>query len=219
VTVPGVHRATKSFAGRAPEAKASRQRRKRGRTLWLGLLVATAPAACAPAPAAMPNVEDVGPTVLAANRAADACRAVIAAKPRYALLAAHMPLDDIDRSTLLQMTDQQLITDAERAALFAWNQELRTCSDAALATAMRSLPVFAPIIMEARAENDAILALLAERKLTWGAAVVRLRTNRARALGKVADRATEMIVQSTRAEQTELARRTSVLNALIGTLP
>ncbi len=176
-------------------------------------------AACHSVTTGMAPVDTVAPTVLAASRAADACRAEIAAKPRYALLAAHMPLDDIDRSTLAQMTDQRLITDAERAALFAWNEELRTCSDAALATAMRSLPAFAPIIMEARAENDAILALLAERKLTWGAAVVRLRTNRARALGKVADRATEMIVQLTRAEQAEEARRTSVVNALIGTLP
>ncbi|MBN9510327.1 MAG: hypothetical protein J0I21_14580 [Alphaproteobacteria bacterium] len=167
----------------------------------------------------MPNLEDVTPTVLAASRAADTCRAEIAARPRYALLAARMPLDDIDRSTLLQMTDPAHITNAERTVLFAWNDELRTCSDAAVATAMRSLPSFAPIILEARAENDAILALLAERKLTWGAAVVRLRTNRARTLGKVADRATELVVQITRTKQAELARRTSTLNALIGTLP
>jgi hypothetical protein len=176
-------------------------------------------AACHSVTTGMAPVETVAPTVLATSRAADACRAEIAAKPRYVLLAVHMPLDDIDRSTLAQMSDQQLITDAERAALFAWNADLRTCSDAALATSMRAVPAFAPIIMEARAENDAILALLAERKLTWGTAVVRLRTNRAHALGKVADRATDLIVQIARTEQAEEARRISVLNALIGTLP
>jgi hypothetical protein len=189
---------------------------------WRAALAATTLvglAACQPVPSAMQKADDVVPTVLEASRAADACRAEIAAKTQYAALAARMPLDDIDRATLPQMTDQRLISEAERAAPFAWSADVRTCSEAALATAMRALPAFAPIIMQARAANDAILALLAERKLAWGAAVVRLRENRARALGKVADRTIEVVVQSARAEQTELARRTSVVNALIGILP
>jgi hypothetical protein len=83
----------------------------------------------------------------------------------------------------------------------------------------RADPLYVPIVLTGWNNDDEVLVLLAQRKLTWGDSVMRLRVNRAETLTKVADQLSRSMAQLNQERQAALSRRVSFINALVGAIP
>jgi hypothetical protein len=152
-------------------------------------------------------------------RARIECRSSISAKPEYHSLAQHMPLVDVNEATFAQMTDTSLATRNDYYVIADWQRDIRACRARQLEVIERADPLYVPIVLTGWNNDDNVLVLLAQRKLGWGDAVMRLRVNRAETLTKVADQLTGSLAQLNKEEQAALSRRVSFINALIGTIP
>ena len=71
-----------------------------------------------------------------------------------------------------------------------------------------TLPAFGPIIEASRDDDDAVFVKLAQHRLTWGEAVMRLKDNRTRLRASVVDRGDQVLADLGRAQQEQLGRRT-----------
>ena len=98
-----------------------------------------------------------------------------------------MPLVDVNEATLTQMTDTSLATRNDYYVIADWQRDIRACRARLLEVIEREDPLYVPIVLIGWNNDDEVLVLLAQRKLTWGDAVMRLRVNRAETLTKVAD--------------------------------
>jgi hypothetical protein len=147
------------------------------------------------------------------------CRSSVSRKPEYRGLARHMPLVDLNKATLTQMTDTSLATQDDYSVIADWQQDIRACRDRLLEVIERTDPLYVPIVLTGWNNDDEILVLLARRKLAWGDAVMRLRVNRAEMLTKVADQLSHTMVQMNQERQATLSRRVSLINALVGAIP
>jgi len=140
-----------------------------------------------------PDAGGIAPTTVAASREVLACRRSVAANPEYRPIAAHMPLIEFDRATVVQMGNPSLSTDEDIAALTASSEDIQQCRRKLQETVPRDIPATFAISIAGWNDNDTTLSPLVKRKLTWGAAATRLRTAEA-----------------------ELARRVAIFNALTG---
>jgi hypothetical protein len=149
-----------------------------------------------------------------------ACRAAAAAKPGYAVLAPHMPLDDIGLATLQQMIAPARATSDDIAALEAWVRDVNTCRESLMLKVSESaLQSFGPLVERGRDADDAVFVKLAQRKITWGEAVVALRVNRTKLRADVIASGRQVVAEIDKAQQQQLNRRADILNAVIRTLP
>jgi hypothetical protein len=155
----------------------------------------------------------------AAAQDALTCRATASANPRYTLLAAHVNLDDVGAATLPQMVDPAHATPEEIAALDAWSREVNTCRERLLVSVDTTLPSFGPLIERGRDDDDAIFVKLAEQKISWGEAVVALKTNRTRLRGDIVAKADQVDAGFNKLRQDQLNRRTDLLSSAIRILP
>jgi hypothetical protein len=157
---------------------------------------------------------------VAAAKDAMACRAAAAAKPGYAVLAPHMPLDDIGLATLQQMIAPARATSDDIAALEAWVRDVNTCRESLMLKVSESaLQSFGPLVERGRDADDAVFVKLAQRKITWGEAVVALRVNRTKLRADVIASGRQVVAEIDKAQQQQLNRRADILNAVIRTLP
>lgn len=129
-----------------------------------------------------------------------------------------MPLDDIGRASLLQMADPELVTSSEVAALDAWTGDLNACRERLLQVANKTLPAFGPIVEASRDDDDAIFVELAQRKLTWGRAVMRLKSTRTRLRADLIARADQVLGEARKLEQQQLNRRVTLLSTVVDIL-
>ena len=83
----------------------------------------------------------------------------------------------------------------------------------------REDPLYVPIVLTGWSNDDEVLVLLAQRKLTWGDAVMRLRVNRAETLTKVADQLSRSMAQLNQEREAALSRRVSFINAVLKAIP
>lgn len=146
------------------------------------------------------------------------CRAAAARNPRYRILDRRMPLADIGAASLGQMTDQDLATNGEVAALAAWTAELNACRAPILQVANETFPAFGPIIEAARDDDDAILVDLAQRKLPWGKAVLRLKGTRTKLRADLIAHSDQVLGESRRLQQEQLNRRVKLLSTVLDIL-
>jgi hypothetical protein len=147
------------------------------------------------------------------------CRAAATANPRYAILAPHVDLNDVGTTTLPQMIDPALATPAETAALHAWAREVNTCREQLLVSVESTLPSFGPLIERGRDDDDAIFVKLAEHKISWGEAVVALKTNRTNLRGDIVAKADQVDANFNKLRQDQLNRRADLLSSAIRILP
>ena len=150
----------------------------------------------------------------AAAQAAMECRAAAARNPQYRILDRRIPLADVGAATLHQMADPDLVASSEVAALDAWLGELNACREKLLQAANDTLPAFGPIIEASRDDDDAIFVELAQHKLTWGNAVMRLKSTRTKLSADLIARADQTLGESRRLEQEQLNRRVKLLSAV-----
>ena len=162
--------------------------------------------------------DDLQRFVVAAQDAVG-CRATAARNPRYLVLDRHMPLADVGSASLPQMLDRTLATGAEVSALDAWDHDVNACRERLLQVTDRTLPSFGPIIEASRDADDAVFVKLAQHRLTWGEAVMRLKDNRTKLRASVVDRADQVTAELGRAQQEQLGRRTAILSSVIRILP
>lgn len=118
-------------------------------------------------------------TVQSAGQRERDCRRSVAAKPEYQIIAKHMPLDDVNQATLTQMIDVNLSNSTEDLALDRWQRDMRACADQLIGMLRNTTPVLIPIIVTAWNKEDETLVLLVHRKIAWGDAVMRLKTQSA----------------------------------------
>jgi hypothetical protein len=176
--------------------------------------------ACAPlSQLEIRNTESDLQRFVAATNDAIACRTTAAQNPRYRILDERMPLTDIASASLPQMTDPGLATRAQISALDAWSHDLNACREPLLQVTYNVLPSFGPIIEAARDEDDATFVQLAEHKVTWGEAVMRLKRNRTTLRANLTARADQVLAELGKQEQEQLNRRATILSSIIRTLP
>jgi hypothetical protein len=156
---------------------------------------------------------------IAATNDAIACRITAAQNPRYRILAERMPLTDIGSASLPQMTDPGLATRAQILSLDAWSHDLNACREPLLQVTYNTLPSFGPIIEAARDEDDATFVQLAEHKVTWGEAVMRLKRNRTTLRANLTARADQVLAELGKQEEEQRNRRATILSSIIRALP
>ena len=148
-----------------------------------------------------------------------ACSAAAGANPAYAPLRPHMPWEDIGQASLSQMTDQSHATDEEIAALDTLNRALAQCRNQLLAVTQSTLPSFGPLIEHGRDQDDAVFVKLAERKITWGDAVMALKANRTALRSDVIANAEKVDSNLDKMQQNQINRRTTLLSSVIRIIP
>lgn len=187
----------------------------------LALAAALLIAACASSQqaAAVATTQDGLQRTLAATEKALQCRAANARNPAYAVLQRHMPLANIGMATLPQMTDRSHASTMERAALDSWIRDENDCRQHLLEAIDGTLPSFGPILEAGRDDDDAVYVGLAQRRLTWGEAVMRLRANRTRLRAAMIARGDKVLSEVSRMQQAQLDRRTAILSSVIRILP
>jgi hypothetical protein len=97
--------------------------------------------------------------------------------------------------------------------------DIRACRDRVLGLIQDVDPRYVPIVLAEWNEDDEVLVQLARRKLAWGDAVMRLRSNRAKMLTRVADQLSKTTIEQNQNQEAALNRRASFVNALVGTIP
>jgi hypothetical protein len=150
---------------------------------------------------------------------AQKCRSSVASKEEYRALAIHLPLVEINHATLTQMADTSLASHADYSAISDWQMDIRACRDRVLGLIQDVDPRYVPIVLAEWNEDDEVLVQLARRKLAWGDAVMRLRSNRAKMLTRVADQLSKTTREQNQNQEAALNRRASFVNALVGTIP
>jgi hypothetical protein len=152
-------------------------------------------------------------------RAGTECRSSVSGTPEYRTLAPHMPLVDVNEATLTQMTDTSLASRDDFYVIADWQRDIRACRARLLEVIEREDPLYIPIVLTGWNNDDEVLVLLAQRKLTWGDAVMRLRVNRAETLTKVADQLSRSMAQLNQEREAALSRRVSFINAVLKAIP
>jgi hypothetical protein len=147
------------------------------------------------------------------------CRAEAAGNSRYQVLNEHMPLTDLDDATLSQMTDKKLATDTEIAALDSWTRDMNRCLEPLLREANATIPSFGPIVDASWDSDTEVFVKLAHREMTWGEAVIRLRSNSTKMRADLIARADQVSAQISKVDQTEYNRSTSIITSILGVLP
>ncbi len=153
------------------------------------------------------------------SRDAASCRRSLADDAEYQPVARRMPLVDIDQATVQQMADTRLASSNEVGALLAWAHELQKCRHNTMAAIRQRAPIALASVLTAWNGEDEVFVLLSKRRLSWGDAVIRLRSNRAELLAKLTDQAFRESAQLNASKQAELSRRVSILNALTNLAP
>jgi hypothetical protein len=154
-----------------------------------------------------------------ATQTAVECRTTAASNPRYSVLTAHMPLDDLSRATLPQMIDQHHATIDEVTALDGWTHDVGACRDLLLRVTYANVPSFGPIIEQARDKDDSVYVMLAHHKLTWGQGVMRLKADQTELRTALITRADEIMARVGTAQEAERNRRATILSSVIRILP
>jgi hypothetical protein len=152
-------------------------------------------------------------------RAGSECRSSVSGTPEYRSLAQHMPLVDVNEATLTQMTDTSLATRNDFYVIADWHRDIRACRVRLLEVIEREDPLYIPIVLTGWNNDDEVLVLLAQRKLTWGGALMRLRANRAEMLAKAADQVSRSMAQLNQEKEAALSRRVSFINAVLRAIP
>jgi len=147
------------------------------------------------------------------------CRAEAARDSRYQVLSEHMPLTDLDDATLFQMTDKEFATESEIAALDAWTRDMNRCLEALVREANATIPSFGPIVEASWDSDTVVFVKLAHREMTWGEAVIRLKSNTIKMRADLIARADQVSAQISKVDQTEYNRSTSIITSIIGILP
>lgn len=153
-----------------------------------------------------------------AAQEAVACRAAAARNTRYRILERRLPLADIGSASLVQMTDPEFATPSEIAALDAWTSDLTVCRERLLTVTSDTLPAFGPIIEASRDDDDATFVELAQHKLSWGKAVMRLKQTRTKLRSTLLAHADQVTGESRRLEQEQLNRRVKLLSTVLDIL-
>lgn len=187
--------------------------------LWLAALPLITACAAPSEQAAMLNTQNDLQRFVAATGDALKCRAEVSAHPRYRILLRRLPLTDLGTATLPQMTDTDFATPAEISALDAWTRDVNTCRQRLLQVANATFPSFGPAVEAAQDNDDAVFVKLAERKLTWGQALMQLKVNRTRLRADLLARTDRVVIELGNLQQAQLNRRTTILSSIIRILP
>jgi hypothetical protein len=171
-------------------------------------------AACASSDTESKELLDTAQTSI---RAGSECRSSVSSMPEYRSLAKHMPLVDVNEATLTQMTDTSFATRNDYYVIADWQRDIRACRARPLEVIEREDPLYVPIVLTGWNNDDVVL--LAQRKLTWSDAVMRLRANRAEMLAKVADQLSWSMAQLNQEREAALSRRVSFINAVLKAIP
>ncbi|SEE72669.1 hypothetical protein SAMN05444161_6881 [Rhizobiales bacterium GAS191] len=155
------------------------------------------------------SINTKGAEATAANKA---CMAEIAAKPEYAGIAKHLPLDGSPAS-LEQKADQAFVTPQEAKAVLAWRNEFGQCRQARDGAVQAFAPAAMPAILEAENASDAVWVKVVHREMSWGTAIQQLADISASTQAKGQQIAKEMTAELNQEHQAELAQRREVANA------
>jgi hypothetical protein len=156
---------------------------------------------------------------VAASRDEIACRATVAAKPQYQLLATNMPLVTIFDATLPQMAASTFANDDDVAALGLWLNDMRACRKQLAKEVLRASSASLGILVTNWNKDDEAFILLATGKIAWGKTIMKLLANRAEMLNGASHEIVQQVQQMDSEKQTELTRRVGVLNALTNLAP
>jgi hypothetical protein len=156
---------------------------------------------------------------VAAARDEVACRNAVAAKPRYQLLATHLPLATILDATLPQMTASSLANADDVATLELWLNDTRSCRKQLANEVIRVSPTSLGILATNWNNDDEAFVLLATRKAAWGKTIMKLRANRAVMLDGVSHEILQLVQQVNSEKQSELTRRVAIFSALTNLAP
>jgi hypothetical protein len=108
-----------------------------------------------------------------------ACVAELRADPQFVLLIPHLPTLETATYSMAQTADERLPSVPEATALSAYWDGITACSTTSRAAYARIEPRLDPILSDALAENAAVVVLLVQRKISWGAWAQRATANSA----------------------------------------
>ncbi len=175
--------------------------------------------ACESLPRSQMNAQNNLRRFRAAAQHAVQCRAAAARKPSNQVLNEHMPLTDLDNATLTQMVDKKLATNSEIAALGSWTGDVNRCLEPLLREANVTIPSVGPIIEASWNSDTAVFVKLAHRQVTWGEAVISLKSNSTKMRADLIARGDQVAAEIGKLEQAQYDRRTAIITAVIGILP
>lgn len=187
--------------------------------LWLAALPLISACSSPAEQAAVQGTQDDLQRFVAATEDALKCRAEVSARPRYRLLLQRLPLTDLGTATLPQMTEPDFATPEEISTLDGWTRGVNACRQQLLQAAEATFPICGPAIEVARDNDDAVFVKLAERKLTWGQAVMQLKVNRTKLRADLFARADQFVSELGKLQQAEWNRRATILSSIIRILP
>jgi hypothetical protein len=105
-------------------------------------------------------------TMKVVSEKANACIATITSNSAYQPILQHTPLDARINPTLIQLADRGFATEDEIPVIITIHNEMASCREQLIETAMPVLPGIIPIFVYH--ESDITVVDLMEKKITWG---------------------------------------------------
>ena len=174
------------------------------------LLIALWLAGCATA--AQRQVATITTQASEAREANNRCIADVGAKPQFASIGNHMPLDG-SPPNLAQKADTSLATPQEAKVILSWRSDIANCR-LALNTAVQSFaPALVPALLETQNAQDAVWVKLIHRELGWGGALQQLADIQTTIREKSQQVGKEMTAELQQEHQAEMAQRQAVASA------
>jgi hypothetical protein len=108
-----------------------------------------------------------------------ACVAELRVDPRFVLLIPHLPNVETATYSMAQIADEHVPSAPEATALSAYWDGIVACSTTARAAYARIEPRLESILSDSLAENQAVVVLLVQRRISWGTGAQRATANSA----------------------------------------
>jgi hypothetical protein len=142
-----------------------------------------------------------------------ACGVAIYNAPESAPIRAHIPLN-LNDVTLQQLSDPSYATPEEAQVIFANHQNLQICRKAFLSKLSVAEPAVVPIRIASFNKSDDNRIALAQRKITWGEYIHRMRDLSAETQASLLAADARVVVGLQQEHDAEMARRQRAAEAL-----
>ena len=157
----------------------------------------------------------IGGGIQAAKAESAACLQPINSDPTFEALTKHMPLEDINRATLLQMTDSTKATNHEVNLLSERHSRIQSCRKIFLEGLAKVAPSLVAVWVEEYAKADQNLVDLARQNVTWGEYIARTKNILAELQTKYVAALQKIQTNLEASHQQELAQRQAAANAML----
>jgi hypothetical protein len=142
-----------------------------------------------------------------------ACGAAIYNAPESAPIRAHIPLN-LNDVTLQQLSDPSYATPEETQVMFSTHPKIQLCRKSFLAKLTQAEPAVVPIRIASFNKSDDNRIAVAQRKITWGEYIHRMRDLSAETQAALLEADARVVAGLQQEHQAEVAQRQRAAEAL-----